>query len=174
MWPLGHLQVWPWGSCADATSAVMLGADGACSYQRILGTCSVLAALTHWQCAQRRFYLCASRHLHVLADLDVTWRTACACALRVRCSGYRTQPCLLHVPHPICMQNTLLSPSVLACSAFLREQMCSFNCPLHVSCPIHCPANHFCASKHCFFPWLLLCPELMSWWHFRTLVNRTV
>lgn len=152
MWPPGHLQAWLWGSCADAASAAMLGADGACSYQCIPGTCSGLAALTRWQHAQRCFYLCASRHLHVLTNLDVTWRTACACALRARCTGCRTQPRLLHMPRPICMQNTLLSPSVLACSAFLHEQMCSFSCPLRVPCPIHCPANHFCAFKHCFFP----------------------
>jgi len=125
---------------------------GWCSHRRIPGTCAGLAALTRWQRAQRRFYLCASRHLHVLTDLDVTWRTACACALRARCAGYRTQPRLVHVPRPICMQSTLLSPSVLACSAFLHEQMCSFSCPLSVPCPIHCPANHFYASKHCFFP----------------------
>lgn len=34
--------------------------------------------------AQQCFSWCASRHLHVLRDLDVTWRTACACALRGR------------------------------------------------------------------------------------------
>lgn len=171
VWPL---QAWPWGSRADAASTAMLEVNGACSHQGILGTCSGLAALTRWQRAQRCFYLCASRHLHVLTDLDVTWRTACACALRARCAGYRTQPCLLHVPRPIYMQNTLFSPSVLACSAFLHEQMCSFSCPLRVLCPIHCPANHFCASKRYFFPWPLLCPELVSRWRFRTLVNRTV
>lgn len=153
------------------------GACGGCSHQCILGTCSGLAALTSWQRAQRRFYWCASRHLRVLPDLDVTWRTACACALRARRAGYQTQPCLLHVPRPICMQNMLVSPSVLACSAFLHEQMCSFSCPLHIPCPIHCPvpqcvqALFFCFF---FFPWPLLCPQLMSQWHFRTLVNRTV
>lgn len=150
----------------------MLTVDVARSHQCILGTCSSLISLTSWQHAQQLFYLCARRHLHVLAALDVTWRTACACALRARCTGYQIQPCLLHVPRPICMQNTFTSLSVLACSAFLHEQMCSFSCPVHVLCPICCPALQ--CFQALFFPWPLLCPELVSQWYFRTLVNRTV
>lgn len=166
----------PWGARGPGRgAAVRMLPPQRCSGRMVHVPWAVLW-LRRWQAAQRRFYLCASRHLHVLTDRDVTWRTVCACALRARCSGYRTQPRLLHVPGPICMQNTLFSPSVLACSAFLREQMCSFSCPFHIPCPVHCPANHFCASKHCFFPpcpWPLLRPELVSQWHFRTLVNRT-
>lgn len=134
MWPLGHLQAWPWGSCADAASAIVLGVDAVRSHQHFPGTCSGLA--THTPAARSAVLLFVCQQAPACArDLDVTWRTACACALRARCGGYGTQPRLLHVPCSICMQNTLLSPSVLACSAFLHEQMCSFSCPLHVPCP---------------------------------------
>lgn len=74
---LGRSQAWLWGSGA------VLGADGAVPAGASLGR-ALAQPLSRAGSAQRRFSWCASRHLRVLTDLDVTWRTACACALRAR------------------------------------------------------------------------------------------
>lgn len=149
------------GSCARA------GVDAACSCQRILGPCCGLAPLGRWQRAQQCCYLCASRHLRVLRPGRDLETSVCLCIERSP-----NQPRLLHVPPPICMHDTLPSASVLACSAFLHEQMCFFSCPLHI--PYPCSAHHCWASQHCLYPWPLLWPELVSQWCFRAVVNRTV
>lgn len=139
---LGRSQAWLWGSGA------VLGADGAVPAGASLGRA---LALARWQRSAALFLVCqqapACPHRSG-RDLE---NSVCLC-IESEMTGYRTQPCLLHVPRPICMRNTLLSPSVLACSTFLQEQMCSFSCPLCVPCPIRCPANHCSASKRCFFP----------------------
>lgn len=149
--------VWPCSRCPGALAGLAVGqrcgaGGGWCrSCRRIPGPRSGSAALARWQRSAALFLVCqqapACPHRSG-RDLE---NSVCLC-IESEMTGCRTQPCLLHVPRPICMRNTLLSPSVLACSTFLQEQMCSFSCPLCAPCPIRCPANHCSASKRCFFP----------------------